>query len=67
LLISKRTVLKCLIVVEEHCTRELVSLLDLKVVRWIAGEDKLDIGQGQWLDELRRERGAISMVISFLP
>lgn len=43
-------------------TAEVIELLeeeqiDLKVVRWVAGEEKPDIGQGQWLDELCRERG----------
>lgn len=30
--------------------------IDLKVVRWAAGEGKPNFGQGQWLDQLRRER-----------
>lgn len=31
--------------------------IDLKVVRWVAGEGEPDLGQAQWLEQLRSERG----------
>jgi hypothetical protein len=37
--------------------------IDLKVVRWVAGEREPPAGQRQWLEQLRRERGTVSVVI----
>ena len=46
-----------------HSTVEVVEQLeeeqiDLKVVRWVAGEGEPPAGQRQWLEQLRSERGA---------